>query len=122
MHDVHVAGDARTLELVRVVHRIGVHRVVRGRDVGVDLQVRVDCPDVARVRRIRRAILKLLRRVDDDVIVPARDEIEPRRALDHRLVLVQPEVAEDHDDIDVGPQQIDVELRRLDGIEGGNVK
>ena len=80
-------------------------------DVGVDL------PDEAGVVRVGRAVRLHLRRIDDDVVVAACDDVDPGRPLHHGLVLVQPEVAQDDDDVDVGANEIDVELRRLLGLQ-----
>ena len=67
--------------------------------------------------RVRGAVVDLLRRVDDDVVVAAEHDVDAGRAADHALVDLEPEVRDHDDDVDERAEQVDVELRDLDRVE-----
>ncbi len=51
------------------------------------------------------------------MVVPTLDPVDAGRVLHHRLVDLEPQVAEDDDDVDHRPQQVHVALRGLNRVE-----
>ncbi len=74
------------------------------------------------VRRVPGAVGHLLGGLEDDVVVAAEHHVDALRRLDHLLVDVEAEVREHDDGVDLGPEQVDVELRRLDRAERGDAQ
>ncbi len=68
---------------------------------------------------VPRAVADALRRLKDDVVVPAEHDVDARRCLDHPLVAVEAEVGDEDDDIHRGAEQVDVELGDLGRVPAG---
>lgn len=83
----------------------------------VDLERGIGDPDVAWRQRVGGAVGDLLRWVEDDVVVASHHHVDARRAAHHSLIDLEAQVRHHHDEVHVGPQQIDVRLRGLYGVE-----